>query len=85
MMKKDISAILKKSTQKHVSINNRSSSVASGTWQIWISFKVTMWTYVTTLEFKLPGNVTTRLKWIKCAQTVEQRKTQPKGLKHKKV
>ena len=43
--------------------------------------------YVITLplEFKLPGNVTTRLKWIKRAQTVEQRKAQPKGLKHKKV
>ena len=47
---------------KHVSIDHRSSSVASGTWRIWISFKVTMWTYVITLplEFKLPGNVSSR-------------------------
>ena len=32
------------------------------------------WAYVITLplEFKLPGNVTTRLKWIKRVQTVEQ-------------
>ena len=75
--------ILKKSTASSLQnmfrsiINHRSSSVASGTWRIWISFRVTTWTYVITLplELKLPGNVTTRLKWIKRAQTVEQRKT----------